>query len=129
MHTPLSQDEERIASLVVDSAFKVHSTLGPSLLEHIYEVCFCHELGKRGLSVERQVSFPVTYDGKTFEDAYRLDVLVEKRVVCELKAVETILPVYRAQLLSYLKLSGFRLGFLINFNIPLIKNGISRIIS
>ena len=95
----------------MNSAFKVHTTLGPGLLEHIYEVCLCHELGKRGLSVERQVSFPVTYDGKTFEDAYRLDILVEKRGVCELKAVETMLPVYRAQLLSYMKLSGYRLGF------------------
>ena len=127
-HPPLSAREEEIATIIVNCAFTVHKTLGPGLLEHIYEVCFCHELTKRSLNFVRQVALPIVYDGITFNDALRLDVLVEDLVICELKAVETMLPVYEAQLLSQLKLSGKRLGFLINFNVPLIKHGIKRII-
>lgn len=126
--TGLSEKEEQIARAVVDAAYAVHSALGPGLLESIYEVCFCHELGKRGLSYRRQVVVPITYDGITFEEGLRLDVLVEETVVCEIKAVETMLPVFMAQLLTYLKLTGKRLGFLINFNVPIIKQGIKRVI-
>ena len=125
-HTPISAEEERIARAIVDAAHAVHKSLGPGLLESVYEVCFCHELGKRGLSYRRQVAVPIVYDGLTFEEGFRLDVLVEERVVCELKAVETMHPVYTAQLLTQLKLTGKRLGFLINFNVPLIKQGIKR---
>jgi len=125
---PLSEKEERIAKAIVDSAYAVHKVLGPGLLESVYEVCFCHELGKRGLSYRRQVMVPIVYDGITCDEGLRLDVLVEDLVICELKAVEEVHPVFLAQLLSYLKLTGKRLGFLINFNVPVIKHGIKRVV-
>lgn len=125
---PTSAEEERVARAIVDAAYTVHKTLGPGLLEQVYEVCFCHELGKRGLSYCRQVVVPIVYDGITFDEGLRLDVLVEDSIICELKAVETMHPVFTAQILTYLKLTGKRLGFLINFNVPLIKHGIQRLI-
>jgi len=125
---PLSKTEESIARKVVDSAYTIHKVLGPGLLERVYEVCFCHELSKRRLKFKRQVDIPIVYDGITFDEGLRLDVLVEEFVICELKAVEAMNPVWEAQILSYLKLTGKRLGFLINFNVPLIKEGIKRII-
>jgi GxxExxY protein len=128
VYAPLSAEEERIGKIIVDAAIAVHRFLGPGLLESVYEVCFCHELTKRGLALRRQVIVPILYDGITFEEGLRLDVLVEERVICELKAVAVMNPVYEAQLLSQLKLTGNRLGYLINFNVPLIKNGIKRII-
>ena len=127
-YAPTSPEEERVATAVVNAAFAVHKALGPGLLENVYEVCFCHELGKRGLHYARQVTLPIVYDDLTFDEGLRLDVLVEDVVVCELKAVEAMHPVFAAQLLSYLKLSGKRLGFLINFNVPTIKTGIKRLI-
>jgi GxxExxY protein len=128
VYAPLSTEEERIGKIVVESAFAVHRVLGPGLLESIYEVCFCHELAKRGPAFRRQVVIPIIYDGITFAEGLRLDVLVEDLVICELKAVETMNSVCEAQILSQLKLAGKRLGYLINFNVPLIKNGIKRII-
>ena len=125
-YAPISDEEERIAKMIVGSAYAVHKTLGPGLLENIYEVCFCHELTKCSLSVLRQVAVPVVYDGITFDQGLRLDVLVEDLVICELKAVQTMHPVFLAQLLTQLKLTRKRLGFLINFNVPLIKHGIKR---
>jgi GxxExxY protein len=125
---PLSEKEEQIARAIVDAAYAVHRNLGPGLLESVYEVCFCHELGKRNLAYRRQVSVPIHYDGITFEEGLRLDVLVEEAVICELKAVEVMHPVFMAQLLTQLKLTGKRLGFLINFNVPLIKQGIKRVV-
>ena len=107
---------------------KVHRYLGPGLLEKIYEVCFCHELSKRDLKYQRQVDLPIVYDGISFDEGLRLDVFVEKLVICELKAVEEMNPLWNAQILSHLKLTGKRLGFLINFNVPVIKKGIKRII-
>lgn len=127
-HKPLSVKEESIAKKIVDAAYAVHKTLGPGLLERVYEVCFCHELSKRGLKFLRQVDIPIVYDGLTFDEGLRLDVFVEDMIICELKAVDDIKPVWEAQLLSHLKLTGNRLGFLINFNVPLIRNGIRRII-
>ena len=127
-YAPISDKEERIAKAVVDAAYTVHSTLGPGLLENVYEVCFCHELAKRGLAYRRQVAVPIVYDGITVDEGLRLDVLVEEMVICELKAVEVMHPVFTAQLLTQLKLTGKRLGFLINFNVPLIKQGIKRVI-
>jgi GxxExxY protein len=118
---------ERVATQVVDAAFAVHSTLGPGLLESVYEVCLAYELTKRGLKVERQLPLPVVYDNLCLEAGFRLDLLVERCLVVELKAVEFLLPVHTAQLLTYLKLSGHRLGFLINFNVPLLKDGIKRL--
>ena len=125
---PLSKEEERLGREIVDAAFAVHQALGPGLLERIYEVCFCHKLAKRGISFQRQVPVPIVYDGIRFEEGLRLDVLVEDLVICELKAVETFNPVYIAQLLTQLKLTGKRLGFLINFNVPMIKEGIKRVV-
>jgi len=124
----LSKKEETIAEKIVDAAFTVHKILGPGLLERIYEVCFCHELSKRGLNNQRQVNLPITYDGMIFDEGLRLDVLVEDLIICELKAVDEMNAVWKAQILSHLKLTGKRLGFLINFNVPLIKGGINRII-
>jgi GxxExxY protein len=105
----------------------VHTTLGPGLLETVYEICLLHELNKRGLKAARQVTLPVVYDGLHLDAGLRLDLVVEGRVVEELKAVEVLLPVHKAQLLTYLKLSGHRLGLLVNFNSALIKHGIQRI--
>ena len=124
----ISDEQEGIASKIVDSAFAVHAALGPGLLEKIYEVCFCHELNKRGLSFQRQVSVHVEYDDIRFDEGLRIDVLIENLVICEIKAVEQRNIVWEAQLLSYLKLTGKRLGFLINFNVPVVKNGIRRFI-
>ncbi|MHC4477217.1 MAG: GxxExxY protein [Planctomycetota bacterium] len=123
-----SEREESIATTIVDSAFAVHKALGPGLLEKVYEVCFCHELTKRGLSCQRQVDIPIEYDGLKFDEGLRLDVIVEGLIICEIEAVEKMNPVWTAQLLSYLKLTGKRLGFLINFNVPTVKNGIKRVI-
>lgn len=125
---PLSKKEEDIAKKIVDSAYLVHKALGPGILEKVYEACFCYELNKKGLLYKRQVDVPIVYDGLTFEEGFRLDVLIEDIVICELKAVDNMHPVWEAQILSYLKLSGKRLGFLINFNERYIKDGIKRII-
>jgi GxxExxY protein len=127
-YQPISEKEEQIASAIVDSAYAVHTALGPGLLENVYEVCFCHELTKRGLSYRRQVIVPIVYDNITFDEGLRLDVLVEDLVICELKAVEKMNPVFMAQLLTQLKLTRKRLGFLINFNVPKIKDGIIRVV-
>ena len=124
----LSKREESIAEKIVDAAFTVHKVLGPGLLERVYEVCFCHELSKRELKYQRQVDLPITYDGMIFDEGLRLDVLVEDLIICELKAVDEMNPVWNAQILSHLRLTGKRLGFLINFNVPFIKNGLNRII-
>jgi GxxExxY protein len=127
-YKPLSKREESIAEKIVDAAYTVHKILGPGLLEKVYEVCFCHELSKRGLQYKRQVDIPIVYDGLIFNEGLRLDVLVEELIICELKAVDEMNPVWEAQILSHLKLTGKRLGFLVNFNVSLIKNGIKRII-
>jgi GxxExxY protein len=124
----LTPELEAIATQIVDAAFKVHSTLGPGLLESVYEVCLAYELTKRGLKVERQVQVPLIYDGVRLDSELRLDLLVENQVIIELKAVERMNPVFEAQMLTYLKLSDKRLGFLINFNVPVIKQGIKRFI-
>ena len=125
---PISKREEFIAEKIVGAAYKVHKELGPGLLERVYETCFCHELSKSKLKYQRQVDIPINYDGMIFDEGLRLDVLVEELIICELKAVDKMNPVWEAQILSHLKLTGKRLGFLINFNVPLIKNGIKRII-
>ena len=127
-YKPLSKREEFIAEKIVDSAYTVHKILGPGLLEKVYEVCFCHELSKRELKYKRQVDISIVYDGMSFDEGLRLDVLVEELIICELKAVDQMNSVWEAQIISHLKLTGKRLGFLINFNVPLIKNGIKRII-
>ena len=123
-----NEKEELVARKIVDAAYNVHKILGPGLLERIYEVCFCHELNKRGLKYKRQVDIPIKYDSIIFNDGVRLDVFVESLIICELKAVDEINPVWRAQILSHLKLTDMHIGFLINFNVPIIKKGIKRFI-
>ena len=115
-----------ISGQVVDAAMKVHSTLGPGLLENVYQVCLDRELERRGLSVQSQVTMSVVYDGVTIDTGFRVDLLVEDRVIVELKAVEELLPVHKAQLLTYLKLCDKKIGLLINFNVPHLKDGIKR---
>jgi len=117
---------DEIAAIIVDAAFHVHRKLGPGLLESIYETCLSYEISRRGCRVERQVPVPIVYENLTFDEGFRLDLLVENCIICELKAVEKENPVWQAQLLSYMKLTGKHLGLLINFNVPLIKNGIRR---
>jgi GxxExxY protein len=125
---PIPAETDKIGSAIVDCAFRVHSELGPGLLENVYEICLWHEFGKRGLKVERQVVLPVKYDTIQFDEGYRLDLVVANSVIIEVKAVEEIHPVHRAQILTYLKFTKHRLGYLINFNVPVIKDGIRRIV-
>lgn len=125
---PLPPDIEHLAKIVVDATYKVHSSLGPGLLESVYEICLAHELRKRGIAIETQVAIPVVYDGTRLEAGLRIDLLVNKQLLVEVKAVEEMNRVFKAQVLTYLKLTGLRLGLLINFNVALIKNGIERVI-
>jgi len=117
---------ERIAKQIVNASFEVHNELGPGLLESVYEVCLVEELRNRGLFVENQVKIPVVFKGKTLGKEFIVDILVENSVIVELKAVEVLMPIHEVQLVTYLKLADKRLGFLINFNVSLIKNGIHR---
>ena len=126
--TPIPDEIEKIGKLIVDAAYTVHANLGPGLLEKVYEICFCHELTKRRLNFFRQQDIPIVYDGIVFQEGLRLDVLVEDSIICELKAVDLINPVWEAQVLSHLKLTGKRLGFLINFNVVNIGQGIRRFV-
>ena len=128
LNTKLSEHEEYIASQIVDSSLKVHRYLGPGLLEKVYEKCLCYELESRGLVVERQVKLPIVYGSMTFDEGLILDLLVEDLVICELKAVETVNPYWNAQIISHLKLAKLNLGFLINFNVSLMKDGLKRFV-
>lgn len=125
-HAPIPPETEAIAAQVIEAAFRVHRALGPGLLESVYEACMCHELARMGVPFEHQVGLPVTYEGIRLETGLRLDLWVSKQIVVELKAVEDVLPIHCAQLLTYMKLAGARLGFLINFNVAQLKNGIVR---
>jgi len=125
----LSERTEEIGKIIVNAAYKVHKEIGPGLLERVYEVCLAHEIKKAGLDVKRQVEIPIVYDGIEFDEGFRLDLLVEDYVIIEIKAVEQSNPVWQAQIISHLKLTNGSLGFLINFNVPLIKDGIKRFIN
>lgn len=128
--THLSTDLERLNTItekVIGAAIQVHKTLGPGLLESAYEACLAFELADRGLNVIQQKALPVVYRDVHLDCGYRLDLLVEDSVIVEIKSVDAILPVHKAQLLSYLKLSGTKIGLLINFNVPLLKDGIVRL--
>jgi GxxExxY protein len=125
---PIPEELEMIGKKIVDAAYTVHKNIGPGLLEKVYEICFCHELKKRGLSYQRQLYLPVIYDGIEFDEGLRLDVLVEDQVICEIKALENVNPVWSAQILSHLKLTANRLGYLLNFNVPVMKQGIRRFV-
>ena len=126
--TILPLEEEAIGKTIVNAAYIVHKALGPGLLEKVYEVCFCHVLTKNGYFVKRQLDIPIVFENMIFNEGLRLDVIVNDLVICELKALEIVNPVWEAQLLSHLKLTGKRLGYLINFNVPLIKDGIKRMV-
>lgn len=119
-------EEDRIARAVVNAAYRVHKSMGPGLLEKIYEVCLTYELQKAGFSVRRQVDIPIEYEGMIFEEGLRLDLLVNEMVIVEIKAVDLVNPVWQAQVISHLKLTGLKIGLLINFNVVLIKQGIQR---
>jgi GxxExxY protein len=125
---PITPEEEAVGKAVVNAAYRVHKELGPGLLEKVYEVCFCHVLVKEGFFVQRQLDIPIVFDEIVFSEGLRLDVMVNGLVICELKALETVNPVWEAQILSHLKLAGKRLGYLINFNVPMIKDGIKRMV-
>ncbi len=123
-----SARENEIAKAIVHSAYTVHKTLGPGLLESVYEICLAHEIQKANLRVRRQSALPVHYDGIKVEAGFRLDLIVEEVIIVEVKAVEELHPAFRAQLYTYLKLTGKRLGLLINFNVQFLKAGIRRVI-
>lgn len=126
--TPITPEEETVGKAVVNAAYRVHKELGPGLLEKVYEVCFCHVLSRDGFFVKRQLDVPIVFENFIFNEGLRLDVMVNELVICELKALETVNPVWAAQILSHLKLTGKRLGYLITFNVPLIRDGIKRIV-
>ena len=121
--------ENEIAKMIVNAASKIHTTLGPGLLESVYEVVLAHELKKLGLNVSRQQSIPITYEDLKFEEGFRADIIVEDKVIIELKSVEEIAKVHHKQLLTYLRLADKRLGLLINFGAALIKDGLFRIVN
>ena len=123
------KDIEEIASIVIDSAFQLHKDLGPGLLESVYEAILAKILSDRGLKVERQVAVPISYQGVELNEGFRLDLLVEKTLIVELKSVETIHPVHPKQLLTYLRLMNLSLGLLINFGAPLLKDGLKRVVN
>ena len=117
---------EKLTEQIIGAAIEVHRNLGPGLLESAYEECLCHELSIRGVSFKRQQSLPVKYKGVSLDCGYKLDLVVQDRVVLELKCVEKLLPIHDAQLLTYMRLGGYKVGLLLNFNVPLMKDGIVR---
>ncbi len=125
---PIPHSVKRLSRKVVEAASSVHKHLGPGLLERVYEACFCYELSNRGICFLRQVDVPIVYDNLVFDEGLRLDVLVENSIICELKADDEANPVWEAQVLSHLKLSGRRLGFLINFNVRRFRDGVRRFV-
>jgi GxxExxY protein len=125
---PIPSETEQVAKVVLDAAYAVHSALGPGLLESAYEACLAHELESRSTRNEVQVAVPLRYKGIKLDTGFRIDMLVENAVIVELKAVEALLPIHEAQLITYLKLTGLRLGLLINFNVHHLKQGVKRLV-
>ena len=122
-------DTNQLSNKIIGAAIEVHRALGPGLLESAYEECLCYELDSREINFERQLSLPVLYKEKQLDCGYRIDVLIEKSIILELKAIDKIEAIHKAQLLTYLKLSNIRLGLILNFNVPIMKNGIVRIVN
>jgi GxxExxY protein len=122
-------DMNQLSSKIIGAAIEVHKSLGPSLLESTYEECLCHELSIQGLSFEKQKPLPIDYKGKRLDCGYRLDIVVENEIILELKSCEKIESIHKAQLLTYLKLSGLNLGLILNFNVPFMREGIVRIVN
>lgn len=128
-HEPISEELERIGKEIIDSAYRVHKEVGPGLLESVYEECMIYDLRKKGLKVDMQVYLPIEFDGQVLtQNKLRIDMLVEDQVIVENKAVVDMIPLFTSQTLTYLKLGKKRLGYLINYNVPLIKNGIKRFV-
>jgi GxxExxY protein len=127
-HQAIDERTEEAARQVVDAGLKIHRLLGPGLLESAYETCLAHELALRGLSPRRQVAFPILYEGRKLDTGFRIDLIVDERMIVEVKAVDELSSVHKAQILTYLKLSGLRLGLLINFNVTLYRQGIKRFV-
>ena len=125
----ISPEVERLATLAVDAAFAVYTELGPGLLESAYQVCFVHELGMRGVAYQKELTIPLNYKGVRIEVGFRADVVIEQKLLIELKAVDQVLPIHKAQVITYLKLTHLPLGILINFNEVLIKHGIQRVLN
>ena len=121
-------EENELTKVIIGAAIDVHRQLGPGLLESAYEACLCHELGLKQIPYERQKSLPVIYKGLSLECGYRIDILVDEKVVLEIKSVEGLLPIHEAQMLTYMRLGGWKAGLLINFNVPLLKQGIRRLV-
>ncbi|HEV8262035.1 MAG TPA: GxxExxY protein [Burkholderiales bacterium] len=121
--------EEAIGRKILTAAMKVHSALGSGLLESAYEACLAHELRKEGMPLERQIALPIVYDGERLDAGYRLDLWIERKVIVEVKSVDKLLPIHGSQLLSYLRLSNSKLGYLLNFNVVHMKDGIKRIVN
>jgi GxxExxY protein len=125
----MEKEEDALSNRIIGAAIEVHKLLGPGLLESAYEECLCRELGIQKISYEKQQPLPLTYKGVMLDCGYRLDIVVEKRIIVELKAVDRLEPIHSAQLLTYLKLTGLKLGMLINFNVPVLKDGIKRVVN
>jgi GxxExxY protein len=124
-----TQSFNELTERIIGSCIEIHRHLGPGLLESAYEECLCHEMSVAGISFERQKPLPVHYKNVKLDCGYRLDLVVEQKIIVELKAVENLMPIHEAQLLTYLKLSGLTLGLLINFNVAMLKHGIKRIVN
>jgi GxxExxY protein len=124
-----NSERDEVTNRVIGLAIKIHRTVGPGLLEQVYEDCLGFELARAGLRFERQVKLPLIYEGIRFERAYRADLIVEESVLLEIKSIESILPVHESQILTYLRLSGCHIGLLLNFNTKLLKNGLRRFVS
>ncbi len=127
-HAPIPARAEAAARQCIDAAFQIHKALGPGLLELAYEHCLAHELARRGVDVQRQLALPILYEGERLDAGYRLDLVVDGSVIVEVKSVDALAPIHDAQVLTYLKLSGLRLGLLINFNVVLLKQGLKRLV-
>jgi len=125
----MALSENETAKEIVDAAYHIHQSLGPGLLESVFEVVLAHELKKRGLAVRRQVPIPIVWDGIQFDEGFRAELVVEERVLVELKSQEAVLPVHKKQLLTYLRLTDLKLGLLINFGAELFKDGVSRVVN
>jgi GxxExxY protein len=128
IYRPIPPEVERVGKVVLDAAYKVHTALGPGLLESVYEACLAYEINKNGIHVVTQVAIPIIYEEVKVESGLRLDMLVEKSLIVEIKAIEKMNPLYEAQLLTYLRITKLRLGFLINFNVLHLRDGIKRIV-
>ena len=128
-YEPIPARANMAAKITIQAAFSVHTQLGPGLLESVYEKCLAHAIRRRGLLVERQILLPIDFEGLRINSGLRLDMLVDQSLIVEVKAVEVLLPVHKAQLLTYLKLSGYRLGLLLNFDVEILSNGITHMVN